>query len=264
MFTQTIQLNGLGTGNYTVVSINDSSSCNITFNISTGATLTSTSSFILESNNISCLDYNTTLVLEDANGCQYTANLSGTIDAACNLVSTIPNDSICIGEDIVFSISGNTGTVNWTITPGNITGTTNGGNESVGGLGVNSYTISYDEGGVCFASDSFIVNELPECVFTYNGINYNSGDIITLCQDDINAGVNVSVCQGQLGNTYNWSNGDSANFSDITNPGIYSVAVTTSDGCTNTFNITIASISTSDPAYQTTCCPNFSFTLTAA
>lgn len=164
----------------------------------------------------------------DANGCSATATTAVVINPGAPLTLNT-NGPVCSGNNLTMSVSGSN-TYTWT-GPGSFTSnqtsiTFTNASTAVSGI----YTVNATSAGGCISTGtiSLLVNPTPTVTIINSGA-VCSGNSITL------------IANG--GGTYNWSgpNGFSSSNATVTiananstHAGVYSVTVTSTEGCTST------------------------------
>jgi gliding motility-associated-like protein len=169
-----------------------------------------------------------TITVTDANGCTLDSTFTVSEPAATISIDTeIKTDITCAGKtdgSVTVIASGGTGTLIYTISPGdssNITGT-------FINLPPDSYTVSITDGNGC---GPVLSNSLVVGTGTYSLSIDNVTVTDISCQGDTNGTVNISVSGGLQPYIYMWSNSETTE--DINNlpAGVYSVTVTDANAC---------------------------------
>ena len=159
--------------------------------------------------------------LTDANGCQYIdANIIVTQPGAIGLLSDSVTLVSCAGDSngaISFIDTGGVPGYSYHWSQGSTS-------DPLTGVPVGTYTVTVTDANSCTTSASFTVG-------VNNPITYHATKTNVLCTPLQNGSISLSVSGGSPGYQYLWSNG--ATTSAVTNlsPGIDSVTVTDSRGC---------------------------------
>lgn len=160
---------------------------------------------------------NYTVLVEDANGCQFTLN--ATINQANNnvAVSFVATNPTCDGgADGTLEAAGSGGTA-----PYNYAWSNNATGASLTGLGAGTYTVTvFDANGCSVADDAILINPAPITASLGPGAEICDGQTATLALETGNW------------STYAWSTGDSAATLAVDAAGAFSVTVTDANGCT--------------------------------
>ena len=169
--------------------------------------------------------YAITYTYSDGFGCSNTSTQNVTVNSLPTAVATpLGSTTICIGGSVVIYSSSGTGNV-WS--PNSET------TQFITVTAAGSYAVTVTDGNGCSATSSpvnVIVNPLPLPVITANGPT-------TFCQ-----GGNVVLSTAIPYSQYLWSNGATTSSITVSSAGNYSVAVTNSNGCSNTSSATAVTV----------------------
>jgi len=160
-----------------------------------------------------------TVTVTDALGCSHSES------ATVNPVLKITSSSVCAGSSngtASAELAGGTAPVSYTWNTGQ-TGPT------LSNLGSGTYLVTATDANGCSVSGSAWVGILRVDVFDYSQACYAGNNGIGLCQVNND---NISACL--------WDNGVTNNWNPSLSPGMHSVTVTTTSGCTLTGSGTIA------------------------
>ncbi len=154
--------------------------------------------------------------------------VTATIHPALNAVSGSETDAICFGASTgSASISASGGTPDFTYKWSDNQTTATAVNLHAG-----NYTVTITDGAGCSATSSQTVGQAAKIVPATITTNVS-------CYNGNNGGITLTITGGHPNYTYNWGGGiTSQNRSGLT-PGIYTVVVTDSLGCTGTATTTI-------------------------
>lgn len=170
-----------------------------------------------------------TLIVTGANGCTAEETIEiNNINPPISLSASLTDNTLC-------GASGN-GAINLTVSPPNSSYTylwsNNATTQDLNNLPPGSYEVTVSAGGACTETAVYVINDNP-----------NDPDL-TFTQVDANCGlnngsINLSVTGGTTPYTYVWSNG--ATSQDLNNivGDIYSVTVTSPNGCSNEVGIVV-------------------------
>jgi hypothetical protein len=182
----------------------------------------------LAANPIATPSGSTTYVLSvsDTSGCTVTDTVTVTVGSVgSNFL--IADTTICSGATILLDAGAgsayawSTGDTTQTITVGNGT-----------------YTVSVDDGSGCFSLDTVVVSLAPSVTIIGNGsFCQQSGDTLT-----------ANIAPG----TYQWSVGATSQTIIVSQPGIYSVTVTDSYGCTSEDTFSVVMLPSPSAAFSFT------------
>ncbi len=182
------------------------------------------------------LNINTfTIQVKDANNCNTTTAVIITQPTAIAISSTQKTDVVCKGQNngsITVQMNGGTGTINYTLQPGNITNTTGVFN----GLGGNTYTVVGTDGNNCTRTTSVFIFE-PNALVINNIINTP-----VTCSGANDGKITAQASGGVGAITYNL-----APFVGTNSTGVfvslgalnYTLTVKDTNNCTATANVTI-------------------------
>lgn len=174
-------------------------------------------------NNLSANIYN--IVVEDANGCTAIETVTLTAGSGPTITSVTPTAANCGGADGALTViaTGGTSPLSYSID----NGTTSQPNGTFSSLSAGTYPV--------------LVEDANGCQVT------GSGTITTTANPTINAGVDQTICEGDVvtltgsgGVSYVWDNGvTNATAFTPTTSGTYTVTGTDANGCSNTDQVTI-------------------------
>jgi gliding motility-associated-like protein len=174
-----------------------------------------------------------TVTVTDANGCTTTA--SANVGSAGGPTITVNsfNDVTCNGltdGSATVSGSGGTGTLSYSWSPGNLTGTTQNN------LAAGTYTVTVTDQGGCSNSTTVTISQ-PTAISLTSGV-------ITPANCGANDGSAAVIASGGTGSlTYAW-NPNVSTSSSATNigAGTYTVTVSDANNCSQTINLVVSSI----------------------
>jgi len=173
-------------------------------------------------NNLAAGTYNVTVT--SANGCITTATATVKSSTAITVMSSVTNTTCGLNNgSATASASGGSGYIyNWS----------NGGNTAtINNLAAGSYTVTVTSANGCTNTATATVNASA-------GISVITNVVHESCSNCDNGSATATAVGGS-GYSYIWSNGGSTQMINNLAPGIYTVTVTSSNGCTATANAVI-------------------------
>ncbi|MBK7408694.1 MAG: hypothetical protein IPJ40_11900 [Saprospirales bacterium] len=134
--------------------------------------------------------------------------------------------SFCPGQTIVLNASGNFTAYNWS----------NGATTpTIGVSTVGTYSVTVTNSSGCTASTSVNVTQSPAPMPTITGPN-------SFCPGDT-----VILTAGSGYSSYSWSSGPTTQMIQVTTPGLYSVTVTNSQGCSGSTSLQVDTLASFTP-----------------
>ncbi|MBK9023709.1 MAG: BspA family leucine-rich repeat surface protein [Saprospiraceae bacterium] len=173
-------------------------------------------------NNLAAGTYNVTVT--SANGCITTATATVNSSTAITVMSSVTNTTCGLNNgSATASASGGSGYIyNWS----------NGGNTAtINNLAAGAYTVTVTSANGCTNTATATVNASA-------GISVITNVVHESCSNCDNGSATATAVGGS-GYSYIWSNGGSTQMINNLAPGIYTVTVTSSNGCTATANAVI-------------------------
>jgi hypothetical protein len=223
--------NGAGNGSATITASGGAGGYTYSWSPSGGSTSTASS---LAAGTYSC-------TVTDANGCTLVASTTITQPSALSVSSS--NVSVCSGSSASLSASssGGTGSVTFSWMPGSLSGTS----VSVSPSATATYTVTGTDANGCTgtATPVVTVNAIPSVSASASPASISSGSSSTLT--------------GSGASTYAWMPGSLSGTSVSVSPTatqIYTVTGTSSQGCSNTANVTVTVTSGGVTKLQTAYC----------
>ncbi len=172
-----------------------------------------------------------TVNVVDANGCTGSASTTVTVSSTLNPVIT-GNLAPCLGSNTTLDVGAGFSQINWST----------GANTQTIDVGIGSYTVTVTSANGCTGTATTTVNSSPL-------------PVPSVPSPDICTGQTLSLSATAGFTSYNWSNGALGQTISISSPGIYTVTVTDSNGCTGTGTgtVTLNNISIPPLSAQSTC-----------
>jgi hypothetical protein len=163
------------------------------------------------------------VTVTSALGCEATSSVTLTVFEQPS-VSLGGDDTLCVGQNIVFDAGNPGSTYLWS------DGSTGQTFDFVGSspVAATDVWVRVTNAGGCIATDTVRLRVIASPV-----VNLGSDSI--LC-----AGGSVTLNAGNVGSTYLWSNGSTSQTLTVTAAGTYSVTVTNANGCSATGSLTIS------------------------
>jgi gliding motility-associated-like protein len=173
-----------------------------------------------------------TVLVNDANNCSATANVTINNTAGPTVTVLATNNPTCFGSangTATTSVTGGTGTINYAWTP-------SGGSASTGtGLSSGVYTVTVSDANGCTSQDTTSLVTEPTAVF----VTLSTTPVNCFAGSDGTATSNV--VGGTPGYTYSWLPGGSTATSITGQPaGTYTLQVTDANSCVKTETVSIA------------------------
>ena len=178
-----------------------------------------------------------TVTITDFNGCSNTDNVTVTVNSLPEVTAGRTDGSICIGESTTISATGGGGSGGYTYFWNNGVGL--GNTHIVDPSSTTTYTVIATDANGCTNSDEILVEvvQIP---------NVSAGADQVICQGQSSAQLSASG-----GATYSWSPANSLTDSGISNPiaspsitTVYTVTITSANGCSATDQVTVSVNST--------------------
>ena len=174
-----------------------------------------------------------TVTVTDGNGCQTTASATVNANGGPSISLVSSQNVSCNGANdgaAVVSGSGGSGTLNYSWSPGGLTGT------SQTGLAPGTYTVTVQDAGGCSNSTTVTITQ-P------SAITLTSSNIIGSNCGSNSGSASVSASGGTGGYTYSWSptGGTNTSASSLAS-GVYTVTVEDNSNCSASISVIIPSI----------------------
>jgi hypothetical protein len=181
------------------------------------------------------------ITVEDANGCFPAAKTQSVSELSAVSVTIVGDDVFCFDDanGTLSTSPSNFSNYNWS------TGAMGPGASSITiqnpGATNDNYTVTVTDGSGCTGSDIVSVSRLPDVTVS---LNSGASKTIVTCDSDCDGRIDINKGGGTGTFTYLWNGpgGFTRTTEDIDNlcPGAYSLTITDTQGCTETFSQTIS------------------------
>ncbi|MBK8416191.1 MAG: SprB repeat-containing protein [Bacteroidetes bacterium] len=172
-----------------------------------------------------------TVTITDANGC--TAVATGVITQPAGALSS----SLSVSQNVL-CFSGNTGSLNLTVTGGTTPYTyiwnTGATTQDISGLSAGTYTVTVNDANGCNATQSATITQ-PSAALSASG----TASSAVSCFGGNNGSVSLTVNGGTSPYTYVWNNGATTQNLSSLAAGAYTVTVTDANACTATTSVVV-------------------------